>query len=756
MYNRYSYKLKSEGDEMNRYNQLLAIMFSIILMFGSVSFAATNEQEQAEVLNAIKILKGNEDGYNLSGKLRRSEAATLVVRMMGEESKVIGNKSAYTVTVFSDVRSSDWFSPYVGYCYKNGIILGFPDGTFKPNDYISEKSFAQLVLGVMDYKSGADFTWDTVKRFMYDQNLVSDVAYTVSTDDNTNYTRGEAVTLLYNSLGKKRKGSDKTVFDQLINKNVTTEAMAKKYGFLNIDEEKTMIEKISVIDTNRLEVEFNEEIIVDAKDIDIYANSTLLKIKDFETHGDTLKIEVDDELYDERIFELKIKKVYDENDYIIENLHESFTGMERPAIESKLFKISKIKPVSSEMLEIYFTQPIDKSAEQVLLYSVYKNGSLYFEGSYKTLEVNMNSTSDNGIIFISKQYKFEENNRYEIRIRSDLKSKYNSYLNDGDGDAYSFYGSGMKAGSFEVKRAEFIDTDNIIVVYSDLVDKDSATDKSNYYLLDEDNKKISVNKAYLDEYDEDDKYKKVILRTQDLKDYHEYRLFIDDVENVFKTLQIENYEEDLGEGMTNDEEINLEDVEVINRSLIKLKFTLPLNDDSEKASISIDGGIRVSKKMVDPQNPNILNVYLSKSRYLKEDKEYKLTISKKDIINIYGNTHEEEIIEAFDGVDTIREEIVIQDAHFISDSQVLVEFSDYVKESSVENQSNYSFEYNINGNDKILFAGDIEVVDEKTVIIDFDYFLQDGKLYIEIDNVYDIAGQFQYDDLKEKVDFLEN
>lgn len=82
-------------------------------------------------------------------------------------------------------------------------------------------------------------------------------------------------------------------------------------------------------------------------------------------------------------------------------------------------------------------------------------------------------------------------------------------------------------------------------------------------------------------------------------------------------------------------------------------------------------------------------------------------------------------------------------------------FSDYVKESSVDKESNYSFEYNINGSDKILFPDKIEVVDENTVIITFDYFLQDGKLYVEIDNVYDIAGQYQYDDLREKVKFSE-
>lgn len=741
---------------MRRLSIMLALAMVLTALLGTTSFAAAStQQEQAEVLKAIKIFKGDENGFNLSGKLRRSEAAALIVRMLGEESKVIGNKSAYTVTAFPDVKDSDWFSAYVGYCYRNGIILGFDDGTFKPNDYISEKAFAQLVLGVMGYKSGTDFTWDTVKRFMYDKKLVTDIVYTINTDDNSNYSRGEAVTLLYNSLTKMRKSGDKTVCEVLIDKNVTNQPTAKKYGLVKYDEEKTTIEKVSVIDVDMLEVEMNESVIVDALDIAIYANSSLLEIKTFETKGDTIKITVDDELYDERAFEIKIAKVYDDEDNLTENLTKTFNGMSRPEIQSKLFRISKVRPVSAEMLEIYFTQPIDETAEQVLLYEVYRNGALYFEGSYKTLDIELNSTVDDGIIFISKQYQFEEGNRYEIRIKSDLKSTYNAYLNDGNGDSYAFYGTAITNGDFKIEKAEFIDTDNIVIRFSDLVDKESATTKSNYYLLDEDNRRISVNTAYLDEYDEDYKYKRVILKTQDLKDYHEYRLFVDDIDNIFKTLRIENYEVDLGEGMKNDEEVDLEDIEVVNRGLIRLEFENPLDEKSENASISFNHSISVKKKMIDPEDPRILNVYLSKSRYLNEDKEYTMTI-KKGIYNVYGNTHEDDIVEEFDGSDERPNQIMIEDAHFISDSQILIKFSDYVKESSVAEDGNYTFKYEINGKDKVLFASDIEVVDERTVILDFDYFIQGGKLFVEIDNVYDISGQFQYDDLEEKVKFLDN
>lgn len=227
---------------------------------------------------------------------------------------------------------------------------------------------------------------------MYDKGLVKDIVYTISTDDNTNYTRGDAVTLLYNSLKKSRKDGKKTVCEVLIDKKVTNIATAKKYDLIKFDESKTVIKSVKSVDVDTVEVTMYEPVIVDAKNIELYANNKLMKVKDFETKNTILIINVEEELYDERQFKIVIKKLYDEDDNLTEGLEKSFDGIERPEIQSTLFKISKIKPITSEMLEIYFTQPIDDKAEQVLLYDVYRNGALYFEGSYKTLEIKMNTT----------------------------------------------------------------------------------------------------------------------------------------------------------------------------------------------------------------------------------------------------------------------------------------------------------------------------------------------------------------------------
>ncbi len=70
--------------------------------------------------------------------------------------------------------------------YKNDVVLDFPDRTFKSHDYISKKSVAQLVFSVMDYKSGTAFSWDTVKRFIFDKGFVTDFVYSMNNDASLN------------------------------------------------------------------------------------------------------------------------------------------------------------------------------------------------------------------------------------------------------------------------------------------------------------------------------------------------------------------------------------------------------------------------------------------------------------------------------------------------------------------------------------------------------------------------------------------
>ncbi len=732
--------------------KFLILLIVMSLAMSSISLADMTQYQKANALSDINMFKGTDKGYNLPAQLKRSEAATLIVGLMGEKEHVLKNKSKYSKSIFSDIKAGDWYTPYVVYCYEHGLILGASDGTYKPNEYISEKDFAKLVLGVLGYKYGKDFTDYDIKKFLYEKKLVDDIQYTINSDNNTKYTRGDAVELLYNSLDKKIKGKDKTIIEVLVDKKVASTKTAKKYDLIRVDNVLSDIVSVKVIDKDTLQVEMNEPITVRVDDIDIYAGYENLVIKDFKKEKQILTIDVDGELYNDRNFSIGMAKVYDDDDNVVKNLEKKFNGIEREELVSESFIISKIRPISSKMVEVRFTQPIDKSAEQVLLYEVYRNGMPYFKGGYKTLDVELNKNNDRSVILRTKGHTFDKGSNYELKIRADLQSKYKVRLNNGKGDSYIFRGSDNVYGKFTVEEVNIVDIDNIEVIFSELVDKDSALSKKNYSIKDEENRKLSVSEIYLDEYDDNYKGRRVILKTSKMKEGRDYRISLYDVKNIFGTSGLTNFSESLGEAEDDQREITLDSVEVLNRMHIQLKFEEPLAKASERASINIKG-VGIKKKSINESNPKILDVYLSKGRPLREDRDYELVI-KRGLKDIYGNTNSETIEEEFSGTDEYPDDITIDKAYFISDSQVLIKFSEVCDKSSLGRASNYNFTYDINGTEKKLIIGNIEVVDEKTVIVVFDYLLPDGKMYVKVNDIYDVSGQYRYGDLRENVGSL--
>lgn len=49
---------------------------------------------------------------------------------------------------FSDVKAGDWFMPFVAFAYENGFIEGYSDGSFRPNDTINRAEALAILLRV--------------------------------------------------------------------------------------------------------------------------------------------------------------------------------------------------------------------------------------------------------------------------------------------------------------------------------------------------------------------------------------------------------------------------------------------------------------------------------------------------------------------------------------------------------------------------------------------------------------------------------
>jgi N-acetylmuramoyl-L-alanine amidase len=101
-----------------------------------------------EYLANKKIVSGtNEMNFEPEKLLTRAEFTTMIVKSMG-----LASSSITQQTYYQDVKSTDWYSPYVGEATKANIISGYEDSTFKPNGMITRAELAAMVVRALDYK----------------------------------------------------------------------------------------------------------------------------------------------------------------------------------------------------------------------------------------------------------------------------------------------------------------------------------------------------------------------------------------------------------------------------------------------------------------------------------------------------------------------------------------------------------------------------------------------------------------------------
>lgn len=73
--------------------------------------------------------------------ITRAEVATIFYRLLSEDAR---NKNKTTTNSFSDVNAGDWFNVEVSTMAKMGVINGYEDGTFRPQENITRAEFAAI------------------------------------------------------------------------------------------------------------------------------------------------------------------------------------------------------------------------------------------------------------------------------------------------------------------------------------------------------------------------------------------------------------------------------------------------------------------------------------------------------------------------------------------------------------------------------------------------------------------------------------
>ena len=86
---------------------------------------------------------GYEDGtFRPDNNMSRAEAAAIFARLISEQKgEKISSKSS-----FNDVSKNEWYSDYIGYLSKYGIIKGYSDNTFRPDDNVTRAEFVAMTV----------------------------------------------------------------------------------------------------------------------------------------------------------------------------------------------------------------------------------------------------------------------------------------------------------------------------------------------------------------------------------------------------------------------------------------------------------------------------------------------------------------------------------------------------------------------------------------------------------------------------------
>ena len=209
---------------MKNFSKIIAVLIVLIIAISTSVFAAPDTQ-YADTLYELGLFKGTDKGYELEKTLTREESATILVRLLGEETTVDADDFN---EVFVDVDKDRWSYPYVMYCFENEITKGTGANTFSPEQPISAEQFVTLVLRLLGYTETEPTT--ALEQAIIHNLLNSEVARDL--DSAEIFSRKDMVYIVYRSL-KTPMSDGKILAQHLADKKVLTQSQAKEFDIYN-------------------------------------------------------------------------------------------------------------------------------------------------------------------------------------------------------------------------------------------------------------------------------------------------------------------------------------------------------------------------------------------------------------------------------------------------------------------------------------------------------------------------------------------
>lgn len=163
-------------------------------------------------------IKGDTEGtFRPDESITRAEFATIISRALNK--KMPQDQTA--ITDFNDISSDSWYAKSVAFVQSMGLINGYEDGTFRPEDSITRAEAAVIIMRVERIQGETitgtltDISGNWAEKEIlaaYANGLISGYPDGTFRPDNT-ITRAETVTLINNVLDIKAMESEDVFMD---------------------------------------------------------------------------------------------------------------------------------------------------------------------------------------------------------------------------------------------------------------------------------------------------------------------------------------------------------------------------------------------------------------------------------------------------------------------------------------------------------------------------------------------------------------
>ena len=201
--------------------KILALTMMLVLALGLCA-GASDFDSIAQELKDVGLFQGTDTGFELDRAPTRTEAAVMLVRLLGAEERATADFEAGVAThPFEDVPA--WADAHVAWLFTKGLTNGVSETEFGANNLCNAQMYCTFVLRSLEYSDGENgqFTYDNALTFAAEKGLYNAAVF------GGDFLRDDVVAISYQALSTALNEKETTLLGKLVADGAVTEEAAK-------------------------------------------------------------------------------------------------------------------------------------------------------------------------------------------------------------------------------------------------------------------------------------------------------------------------------------------------------------------------------------------------------------------------------------------------------------------------------------------------------------------------------------------------